>query len=170
MKQEQIKLAGIVRESIVDGPGMRFVVFVQGCPHRCDGCHNMSSWDCNGGYFCDISKIMEQIQKNPLLRGVTFSGGEPFEQAQVLYELGKQIKQINLNLIVYTGYTLEKLKEKSIKNEHINKLLEITDYLVDGKYDKTLSSYELKFKGSSNQRIIDMKKSMEQQKIVLADF
>lgn len=171
MKDDKtVRLAGIVRESIVDGPGIRFVVFTQGCPHRCEGCHNQSSWDFDGGYECDISKILDEIDKNPLLKGVTFSGGEPFAQSRALGELGKEVKARGLDLIIYTGYRFEKLWEMSIEDEEIRMLMEIADYIVDGKFVESLKSYELRFKGSSNQRIIDAKRSIENGEVVEVEW
>ena len=104
-----IRLAGVVRESIVDGPGIRFVVFVQGCPHHCEGCHNPQSHDFSGGYDCEPEKILAEIRKNPLLDGVTFSGGEPLCQAAALLPLAKEIKKMGLNLFIYTGSVFESL-------------------------------------------------------------
>ena len=104
-----IRLAGVIRESIVDGPGIRFVVFVQGCPHHCEGCHNPESHDFSGGYDCEPEKILAEIKKNPLLDGVTFSGGEPLCQAAALLPLAKEIKKLGLNLFIYTGSIFEDL-------------------------------------------------------------
>lgn len=161
MSSNTLKLAGIIRESIVDGPGIRFVVFTQGCPHRCSGCHNKSSWEYDGGYDCDVDKIIDEIDKNPLLRGVTFSGGEPFEQTEALSILAHKIKDRGLNLIIYTGYRFEDLLERSVHDKNIHQLIHMTDYIVDGKFVEDLKSYDLKFKGSKNQRIIDVCESIK---------
>lgn len=151
-----LRIAGIVRESIVDGPGLRFTVFAQGCPHRCPGCHNQSTLDFEGGYDCERSKILAEIDKNPLLTGVTFSGGEPFCQAKEFYELGVEIKSRGLDIISYSGYTLEELQEMAKQDESIGKLLEITDYLVDGPFIQEERDLTLEFRGSRNQRFISM--------------
>ena len=151
-----IRIAGIVRESIVDGPGIRFTVFAQGCPHRCKGCHNESTLDFEGGYDCELSKILAEIDKNPLLTGVTFSGGEPFCQAKAFYELGLEIKSRGLDIVSYSGYTLEELQEMAEKDESVNKLLEVTDYLVDGPFILEERDLTLEFRGSKNQRFIKM--------------
>lgn len=151
-----LRIAGIVRESIVDGPGLRFVVFAQGCPHKCSGCHNQITHDFHRGYDCDMNKIMSEINKNPLLTGVTFSGGEPFCQPKGFYELGKEIKLKNLDLIAFTGYTLEQLQEMSKENDYIGKLLNIVDYLIDGPFVLEQKDLTLPFMGSSNQRFINM--------------
>ena len=123
-KYDSIRIAGIVRESIVDGPGLRFAVFCQGCPHGCPGCHNQETHDFNGGYDCDISKIVDAVDKDPLLDGVTFSGGEPFCQPGAFSALAEEIKKRGLNIMAYSGYTYEELTAKgesvdfeTLKNE-----------------------------------------------------
>ena len=162
-----LRIAGIIRESIVDGPGIRFAVFGQGCPHNCQGCHNPDSHDFKGGYDCAIDKILEEIDKNPLLKGVTFSGGEPFCQAEEFAELGEKIRERGLSVVTFTGYTYEELLDLS--NESINRLLEVTDLLIDGRYEADKRDLTLRFRGSSNQRIIDMKKTRETGSMVLAE-
>jgi anaerobic ribonucleoside-triphosphate reductase activating protein len=151
-----LRIAGIVRESIVDGPGIRFVVFAQGCPHRCKGCHNESTHDFEGGYDCSIGKILTEIDKNPLLAGVTFSGGEPFCQASAFYDLGIEIKKRGLDIVAYSGYTFERLKDMAVTNADISHLLEIIDYLVDGPFILEEKDLTLEFRGSRNQRFLRM--------------
>lgn len=151
-----IRLAGVVRESIVDGPGIRFVVFCQGCPHHCPGCHNPVTHDFDGGYSCEVTKIIDAIDANPLLDGVTFSGGEPACQPKGFLTLAKAIKERNLNIIMYSGFTLEELTVMSEKDEALAELLETIDYLIDGRYEAELRDLTLSFRGSQNQRIIDM--------------
>jgi anaerobic ribonucleoside-triphosphate reductase activating protein len=166
----EIRIAGTESNSIVDGPGIRYTVFVQGCPHNCDGCHNPHTHSFDGGKIIDTDVIYESIIEDPLLDGVTFSGGEPFCQSTALYELGRKIKEnTSLNIVTYTGYDFEYLLENKDRDS-IGKLLEITDILIDGKFIKEQKSYELKFKGSRNQRIIDVKSSLESQKVVIADI
>ena len=162
-----LRIAGIIRESIVDGPGIRFAVFGQGCPHNCQGCHNPDSHDFEGGYDCAIDKILEEIDKNPLLKGVTFSGGEPFCQAEEFAELGEKIRERGLSVVTFTGYTYEELLD--MNDESTNRLLEVTDLLIDGRYEADKRDLTLKFRGSSNQRIIDMKKTRETGSMVLAE-
>ena len=113
----RLRISGIVNDSIVDGPGMRYVVFVQGCYHNCEGCHNKHTHDPLGGKFMSIEDILDEIKKNPLLDGVTFSGGEPFQQAGVLATLGRKIKDYdpNLSIITYSGYIFEHLLKESEK-------------------------------------------------------
>ena len=163
-----IRMAGVVRESIVDGPGFRFVVFVQGCPHHCEGCHNPQSHDFKGGYLCDTDALLAEIKKNPLLRGVTFSGGEPFCQPGPLSELGAEIKKLGLNVIAYSGYTYEQLV--SMKNPDVDSLLDVCDYLIDGKFLQEERNLLLHFRGSSNQRIVDLVRTREQGTVVTAEL
>ena len=150
----ELRIAGTVNDSIVDGPGIRFSIFVQGCPHNCPGCHNPQTHDFSGGELIDTDVLLEKIKGNPLLDGVTFSGGEPFCQADTLAALGKQIKALGLNVVTYTGYTFEQLYESREKNGW-GKLLEVTDILIDGPFIQALRDWEIKFRGSSNQRFLD---------------
>lgn len=171
MRENTLRLAGIIRESIVDGPGIRFTVFVQGCPHHCPGCHNPQSHDFEGGSDCSIEKLMKEIRKDPLLQGVTFSGGEPFCQAKALAELGHRMKhECNFDLMVYTGYTYEQLCQGLAEHPDWKELLDITDYLVDGPFVLAQRDLELHFRGSRNQRILDMAKTQEAGCPVLAEF
>lgn len=158
-----IRVAGIVRESIVDGPGVRFTIFCQGCPHACKGCHNEQTHDFSKGYDVSIEKLLEEIEKDKLLSGVTFSGGEPFCQAESFYELAKKIHSNlkELNILTYTGYTYEELVEMGRNNEYIEKLLSETDFLIDGRYVESEKDLTLPFRGSKNQRYIDIKRSEE---------
>ncbi len=161
-----LRIAGVVRESIVDGPGFRFVVFSQGCPHACEGCHNPNTHDFEGGYDCEITKIIDAVAQNPLLDGVTFSGGEPFCQPEAFYKLGLELKKKDLNLMAYTGYTYEELLD--MRNEGVNSLLSIIDLLVDGRYLAPQRDLSLLFRGSKNQRVIDMNLTRQTGEVVLA--
>ena len=156
----KLRVFGTANDSIVDGPGLRFSLFVQGCIHNCKGCHNPESHKLDGGTLQDTDEIFEQIQKNPLLDGVTFSGGEPFLQAKALSELAKKIKDTGLNLYVYTGFTYEELLSGANEENFWGELLKYTDFLVDGKFEEDKKHYTLLFKGSENQRIIDVQGSM----------
>jgi len=156
----ELRIAGTVNDSIVDGPGIRFTVFTQGCPHNCEGCHNPQTHDFNGGKVVDTDDLLEKIKGNPLLDGVTFSGGEPFCQAEALAYLGRQIKAMGLNVVTYTGYTFEKLWAERDKN-HWGELLSATDYLIDGPFILAQKDWNIRFRGSSNQRYIDCKASLE---------
>ncbi|MCL2054033.1 MAG: anaerobic ribonucleoside-triphosphate reductase activating protein [Oscillospiraceae bacterium] len=160
MLSEKIKLAGVANDSIVDGPGLRYTLFTQGCPHGCEGCQNPQTHDFCGGRESNINEALNQITSNKLLDGVTFSGGEPFCQARALYRLGLQVKGLGLSLITYTGYTYEELCENADNKNCYRELLSVTDYLVDGRFDIGKKDYRLRFKGSSNQRVIDVRRSM----------
>lgn len=165
-----IRMSGIVEESIVDGPGLRFTVFVQGCPHHCPGCHNPQTHDFAAGYMDDTDRIFEKIAENPLLDGVTFSGGEPFCQAKPLTDLGKKIKSAGLELMAYSGFTVEQLMENANDENGYMELLEILDYLVDGPFVLALKSYECTFRGSTNQRIIDVQKTLKEGHAITAEI
>lgn len=174
MSEDQtLRLAGVVRESIVDGPGIRFTVFAQGCPHHCKGCHNESTLDFNGGVITEIEAILREIDKNPLLSGVTFSGGEPFCQAEGFGALAKKIKERGLHIVTFTGYTYEELMDLAGRpgpdGEAVRNLLDLTDMLIDGRFELALRDLTLCFRGSQNQRLIDMNKTRETGKIVLDD-
>ena len=152
-----IRMCGIEPESIVDGPGFRYVVFVQGCPHRCKGCHNPESHDFDGGYDITVGEVFEQIKENPNLRGVTFSGGEPFEQADALLELARLVKAAGLTLMSYSGYTLDELEARHAAAT--DELLSLLDILVDGRYIEAQRNLTLIYRGSENQRVIDMNRT-----------
>lgn len=156
-KQNKLRLCGIEPESIVDGPGFRYVVFVQGCPHHCEGCHNPQSHSFDDGYLKDIDEIVDEIKENPLLSGVTFSGGEPFCQAEGLYNLAVKVKELNKNIYVYSGYTYEKLLEMAKNEPYKKKLLDICDVLIDGPFVLEKRDLTLLYRGSTNQRIINLK-------------
>ena len=165
----QLRIFGIANDSIVDGPGIRFTVFAQGCPRRCKGCHNPDTHDFNGGYSVDTAELLAQIRANPLLDGVTFSGGEPFCQASAFAHLAHEVKILGLNVITYTGYEFEYIYD----NRHTNgygDLLEQSDYLIDGEYIESQNDWTVKFRGSSNQRYIDCKKSLHAKTAVLAEL
>lgn len=166
MLSDTLRIAGTVNDSIVDGPGMRFTIFTQGCPHRCEGCHNPQTHDFDGGEEVSLESLLEAAKKNPLLDGVTYSGGEPFCQAKQLYELGLELKKAGLNIVTYTGYLFEDLLETADESNFYMELLSVTDYLVDGPFQLDKRDILLKFKGSSNQRIIDVKKSLVEKKAV----
>ncbi len=156
----ELRISGIVRESVVDGPGIRFVVFTQGCPHHCPGCHNPGTHPFDGGKLVETGQILAEIDKNPLLKGVTLSGGEPFCQPGPLAELAREAHRRGLDVITYSGYTLEQLLEKEGEEPDIGAFLRETDFLVDGRFLEAEKSLLLKFRGSKNQRILDVKESL----------
>lgn len=169
MAVNTLNLAGIAKESIVDGPGFRFVVFCQGCPHGCPGCHNQNTHSFEGGKQTKITKILKAVDENPILQGVTFSGGEPFCQPEGLTSLAEGIKERKLDLAIFSGYTFEELTEKAKEDIWVQKLMEACDLLIDGRFQQAQRDLSLKFRGSRNQRIINMKATRRQGKIVLAE-
>ncbi len=154
LKNVTVRIADIVGESVVDGDGIRLTLFTQGCPHHCKECHNAQTWDFNGGKDITLYEIAERIKKNPLLDGITLSGGEPFEQSEKLIPLLKWLRERGYNVWAYSGYTLENLlaSEDVAKKEMLNHI----DVLVDGPFVAEKKDLTLKFRGSSNQRIIDV--------------
>ena len=149
-----MRIAGTVQDSIVDGPGMRFTLFTQGCPHGCPGCQNPETQPFDGGRDIDTRDLLRQMEDNPLLAGITFSGGEPFCQPRPLAELAKAVHARGLDVWSYTGNTLEELQSR--KDEDVSALLAELDVLVDGEYIEAQRDLTLKFRGSRNQRVIDM--------------
>ena len=160
-----IRIAGVIRESIVDGKGLRFTLFTQGCPHRCKGCHNPETHDINGGYDISAEKIIAEFNKNPLLAGITFSGGEPMLQAKELIPVAKAVTEKGKNCWIYSGWTFEELLSKN--DESINKLLSLCEVLVDGKFIEEEKDLNLLFRGSKNQRLIDLTKSLKENYAIL---
>ncbi len=153
---ETLNLAGIVEESIVDGPGVRFVLFVQGCPHHCKGCHNPDTHSFEEKNVMAIEEIYQKIRSNPLVRGVTFSGGEPFCQAGALATLGERLRADGYDVFLYSGYTMEILLELAEHDCDVHRLLCVGNYLVDGPFVEEKRDLRLKFRGSINQNIYDI--------------
>ena len=158
-----LRISGYVKESIVDGPGFRFVIFTQGCDRNCPDCHNPETHDRLGGTEIDSEVLISMIESNPLLDGVTFSGGEPFYQAGELAQVARKCHAMGLNIITYTGYLFEDLE----RMPEAKALLDESDFLVDGPFIKEQKSYELVFRGSKNQRMIDMARTRKSGKTVL---
>ena len=152
-----LNLSGIVSDSIVDGPGIRTTVFCQGCPHHCPGCHNPETWEFGCGTDMDEETIVEIVRSNPLCRGVTFSGGEPFAQAGGYAKLAKLLKEAGYEVAAYSGFTFEQLLNGTPDQK---KLLASIDVLIDGPFIQAEKSLELVFRGSRNQRILDVKASL----------
>ncbi len=165
----KLNLSGIVSESIVDGPGIRMTLFTQGCPHHCKGCHNPETWAFEPRHPGDVDKILNIAVKNPILQGLTFSGGEPFCQAEALAELAVKCHENGLNVMSYTGYTFEELIDGFPEHPEWKKLLENLDYLVDGPFILEQRSLMLLFRGSKNQRFLDVKESLKENKAVSVD-
>ncbi len=162
-------MAGFVPESITDGPGIRFVVFCQGCVHHCPDCHNAQTWPFEGGEAWEPQRIFEKLRRDPLVRGVTFSGGEPFCQAAAFAELAALLKQHRYEVAAYSGWTFEELCAKAAAEPDVAALLGLLDVLVDGRFVREELSLELKFRGSRNQRILDVPASLAADKAVLKE-
>ena len=155
-----IDISGFAPNSITDGPGLRFSVFCQGCVHHCPGCHNPETHEFGIGTKYDVQDIYKMIKKDPIVRGVTFSGGEPFNQAEGFYELAKLLKADGYELAAYSGFTFEQLTKDKESFEY--KLLELLDILVDGPFVLAKRSLSAGFRGSTNQRILNVPKSLEE--------
>ena len=161
-----LRLYGTAPDSIVDGPGLRFAVFVQGCSHGCPGCHNPESQPFVGGMIERVDDLVAQITANKLVQGVTISGGEPFEQAAACAELARRCRAHGLNVWTYSGYTFEQLSA-GVPDVTARDLLDATDVLVDGPFVQQLHSYDLPWRGSSNQRLIDIPASRKAGRVVV---
>ena len=140
----KIRLFGIANDSIVDGPGLRYTIFTQGCYHKCSGCHNPKSHDMNGGYLKDINEIIAEIDENQLI------------------EICKAVKYRGLNIVIYSGFIFEQI----IKDSRMKSLLEVCDMLIDGKFEQDKKSLSLLYRGSTNQRLINIQKSLKYEKVI----
>ncbi len=165
--QATIRLYGLVTDSIVDGPGFRAAIFTQGCPHHCPGCHNPQSHDFQSGTIWTLDDVEKKFADNPLLDGITLSGGEPFSQSGPCAELARRAHARGLNVWVYSGYTYEQLSVMAEEDGDVRGLLSEADVLVDGPFLLAERSLELDFRGSRNQRLIDLKATRAQGKLVL---
>lgn len=163
----EIRLAApLQRDSIVDGEGIRAVIWTQGCIHNCFGCHNPETHDMSGGYLVDIEELKNEIKFLNEETGVTFSGGDPFCQPLACSELAKFCHECGLNVWCYTGYTYENLIEKAKDDDSILVFLNEIDILIDGPFIMAKKSFDVMFRGSKNQRIIDVKKSLKKGSVV----
>ena len=162
-----IRLAGIAENSLVNGKGLRKVFFSQGCSHHCEGCFNQHTWEFAGGRMFDMDELVQKVKDEPFLDGVTFSGGDPFQQADKFAYLAKKLHEANINIWAYTGYTFEELMKLAQTNPHIKQMINNVDVIVDGRFMKDKMSENLKYCGSSNQRVIDVKSSLNENKIIL---
>ncbi len=166
----KIRLAAYLQpDSIVDGEGIRTVIWTQGCPHNCLGCHNPETHDVNGGALVDLEEVYEIIDHLEGQDGITFSGGDPFLQPKECSEIAKYAKKKGYNIWSYTGYTFEQLLTLSKSKSTIMDFLKEIDVLVDGKFELAKKNYKAIFRGSYNQRIIDVKKSLQTRKVVTID-
>lgn len=165
----KIRLASPIlqEDSIVDGEGIRCVLWTQGCPHNCLGCHNPKTHSLSGGLLSDTDAIIKQLDSLKGQTGITFSGGDPMIQPKACTIIAEYAKAKKLNVWCYTGYTFEELLEKSKNNPEIYEFLTNIDVLVDGKFILSEKSYDCMFRGSKNQRLVDVPKSLETNKTVL---
>lgn len=162
----KIRLASDLQpDSIVDGPGIRTVIWTQGCSHKCPGCHNPSTHDFKGGFSVSTDEINQELDNLVGQSGITLSGGDPMFQAKACTQIAKHAKEIGLDVWCYTGFTYEQV----LQSPEMKKLLNYVDVLVDGKFDITQFSLNLDFRGSKNQRIIDVPKSLKEKKVILVD-
>jgi len=164
----KLKLAGLQHYSVVDGPGIRAAVFLQGCPHLCPGCHNPQTQNFAGGKWQDVTKLAEEICADSGLRGVTFSGGEPFAQAEPLAMLAEILKEASRHLLIYSGYLYEQLREMAVADKATAALLATADLLIDGPFLLKECDISLTYRGSRNQRIIDLPATGQTGSVVLS--
>ncbi len=167
---DNIRLSGIAYESLVNGPGLRRVFFSQGCNHNCKGCFNPETHDFSGGEEKNINELIENVYKNPMIKGITFSGGDPFERAEEFAYMAKAFKEKNLNIWSYTGYTFEYILDNLEKRSGWKDLINNLDVLVDGRFEEDKAVDGLRFRGSTNQRIIDVKESLKNGYIITLDY
>lgn len=163
----KINLSSFISDSIVDGEGIRSVIFTQGCPHNCPGCHNQKAIPFEGGEWLEVDDVIEKVLDADLKR-ITFSGGEPFVQAEALYHIAKRLKDEGYNIWSYTGFKYEALMRHH--DPYVQKLLGCLDILIDGRFMIRKKSMSALFRGSSNQRIIDVPTSLKEGKIVVSQI
>lgn len=163
-----VRLAGITQESVTDGPGMRVTVFFQGCEHHCPGCHNPLTWDRQGGIAYELAEVIDMIKDSPLIRGITLSGGEPFLQPEAAAALAREFHVRGKDVWAYTGFLWDDLLAKD--NPAIQALLRECDVLVDGPFRQAEREPGLYFRGSANQRMIDVSSSLKGNKQVFLEF
>lgn len=165
--EQKIRLFGVANDSIVDGPGLRYAVYTQGCSHHCAGCHNPGSWSFDGGTVTTVGAIVNDIEQNKLVKDVTISGGDPFDQPGPVAALVRELKKHNYGVWAYSGYLYEELLERAKTEPDVDEIFHLIDVLVDGRFVQDLKSLDLQWKGSSNQRVIDLVKTRQCGKIVL---
>lgn len=168
--KKYIRLAGIAYESLVNGPELRRVFFAQGCKHNCEGCFNKETHDFNGGELKEIDRLIDDVINNPLLKGITFSGGDPLEQVEGFSYMAKAFKKKGLNIWCYTGYTFEQILDMMKENKFLYELINNIDVLVDGRFEINNKNDSLRFRGSTNQRLINVKDSLEKNEIIIVEL
>ncbi|MBC8060409.1 MAG: anaerobic ribonucleoside-triphosphate reductase activating protein [Clostridiaceae bacterium] len=165
-----VRLSGVAYESLVNGPGIRRVLFSQGCLHDCKSCFNINTHSFDGGKLENMDELIEDIRKNPMIKGVTFSGGDPLEQADKFAYIAEKIKAMGLNTWCYTGYTFEYVLKSKYERRGWEALLKYIDVMVDGKFDEDKKNERLKYRGSSNQRIIDVQESINTESVKILNY
>lgn len=163
----QARIAGFKKESVIDGPGIRAVVFFQGCRHHCPGCHNPETWDEQAGTVMDVEEVWRNLSVTPLISGITLSGGEPFLQPDAALELIRQARSERMDIWVYSGFTFEQLRDH--RDPKVRALLQASDVLVDGPFRQEEKRLDLSFRGSANQRLIAVGESLQTGTVVLFD-
>jgi anaerobic ribonucleoside-triphosphate reductase activating protein len=163
---DTLKIGGIEPESIVDGPGFRYTLFVQGCDFRCPGCHNPGLQGFEGGREITIAEVVHDITANPLLDGITLSGGDPFTQAAACAALAEQVRALGLSVMTFTGYRWEDLLAAA--REDWLRLITASDIIVDGPFIIALRDIDLRFRGSANQRLIDVRRTLAAGRVIEA--
>lgn len=170
IQNDEIRLSGVIEESVVDGPGWRFVIFTQGCHKRCVGCHNSETQPLDAGYIEKIDNLRKQWNSNPLITGVTISGGEPFIQPDKTIQIVKLAKQDNKHVVVYSGYYYDQLRLMAKRYPSVDEILNTADILVDGPFEIHKKDLNLLFRGSANQRLIDLKRSDYNKPFILKEI
>ena len=166
-RADVIRVGGVEPESIVDGPGFRYTVFVQGCDFRCPGCHNARLQTSEGGRETPVSELLRDIISNPLLDGLTFSGGDPFTQAEACAALAEKVRSLGLSVVTFTGYLWEDLLASG--REDWLRLIQASDIIVDGPFIMALRDLDLRFRGSANQRLVDTRRSLASGRAVVLE-
>jgi anaerobic ribonucleoside-triphosphate reductase activating protein len=161
-----MRIANYIQDSIVDGKGLRFALFTQGCPHHCPGCHNPQTHDFNGGKEVAVEELVDIILQNPLTDGVTFTGGEPFAQAADCASIARAVREKGLNVWAYSGWTFEQLLSGTPEQREF---LELCDVLIDGPFVLAQRSLTLKWRGSRNQRVLDVPRSLAEGRAIELD-
>ena len=167
---KKVRLAGIAYETLVNGPGLRRVFFSQGCIHNCKGCFNKETHSFTDGEEMDMDELIKAVQENPMLEGITFSGGDPWEQADKFAYMAKKFKDLGLNIWSYTGSTYEYILENLDKRPGWREFINNIDVLVDGKFEEDKKDENLVYRGSANQRIIDVKQSLINNDVIIMKF
>lgn len=165
-----VRLSGVAYESLVNGPGLRRILFSQGCQHNCENCFNKDTQSFDGGKLENMDELIEDIERNPMLTGVTFSGGDPLEQAEKFAYIAEKVKGMELNIWCYTGYTFEYILKNKYERNGWNDLLMHIDVIVDGKFEEDKKNEHIRFRGSSNQRIIDVQESIRSGELKLLNY